>query len=65
MGSNAVVRNDSDDECWPGRTVPFCDDYHPTHQGELAPLQFKDKKGGNINEWPEDLRVREFPEVKP
>jgi protein gp37 len=25
----------------------------------------KDKKGGDINEWPEDLRVREFPEVRP
>lgn len=25
---------------------------------------WKDKKGGDINEWPEDLRVRELPEVK-
>jgi protein gp37 len=24
-------------------------------------LQLKDKKGGDITEWPEDLRVREFP----
>lgn len=26
-------------------------------------FNFKDKKGGDINEWPEDLRVREFPRV--
>lgn len=25
---------------------------------------FKDKKGGDMAEWPEELRVREFPEVK-
>jgi hypothetical protein len=24
----------------------------------------KNKKGGDINEWPEDLRVREFPKAK-
>ncbi len=29
-----------------------------------APVNFKDKIGGNITEWPEDLRVREFPEVR-
>lgn len=28
-----------------------------------GPLILKDKKGGDINEWPEDLRVREFPKV--
>jgi hypothetical protein len=25
----------------------------------------RDKKGGDPSEWPEDLRVRQFPEVKP
>jgi len=25
------------------------------------PLQLKDSKGGDMSEWPEDLRVREFP----
>jgi hypothetical protein len=24
--------------------------------------ELKDPKGGDMNEWPEDLRVREFPE---
>ena len=28
-----------------------------------VPLRFEDKKGGEIEEWPEDLRVREFPKV--
>ena len=26
-----------------------------------APLRLRDRKGGDIREWPEDLRVREFP----
>lgn len=29
--------------------------------GEAVPINLKDKKGGNPNEWPADLRVREFP----
>lgn len=28
------------------------------------PLEFNDRKGGDMSEWPEDLRVREFPEVR-
>jgi protein gp37 len=28
-------------------------------------VTFKDKKGGDWDEWPEDLRVREFPKVAP
>jgi protein gp37 len=41
---------------WDGPTFKAgCPDYNLV---ELA-----DKKGGDITEWPEDLRVREFPEV--
>lgn len=29
----------------------------------LAPV-LKDKKGGDMNEWPEDLRIRQFPNLK-
>lgn len=29
---------------------------------DVCPIRLKDKKGGDIEEWPEDLRVREFPE---
>lgn len=45
LGSNAVVRNDAEDD----------------HQGEIAPLRLRHPKGGDMEEWPEDLRVREFP----
>lgn len=30
---------------------------------QLEPMTLRDKKGGSIEEWPEDLRVRQFPEV--
>lgn len=33
----------------------------PTLQGEIVPVRFEDHKGGDMSEWPEDLRVREFP----
>lgn len=31
----------------------------------LSSLDLSDKKGGDWNEWPEGLRIREFPEVSP
>jgi protein gp37 len=41
--------------------------FHDAHgrrpTGEYA-IVLKDKKGGDWNEWPEDLRVREFPEAR-
>lgn len=33
----------------------------PTLQGKTIPVRFEDRKGGDPEEWPEDLRVREFP----
>lgn len=37
----------------------------PNHEPpQLLPLKLRDKKGGDIEEFPRDLRVREFPEVK-
>jgi protein gp37 len=36
--------------------------FHCRDEGSL-PLKLKDKKGGDPSEWPEDLRVREMPEV--
>jgi protein gp37 len=30
-----------------------------------GPLQLKDRKGGDMSEWPEGLDVRQMPEVKP
>lgn len=34
---------------------------NPVEDG--MPINLKDKKGGNPSEWPEDLRVREFPKA--
>ncbi len=31
----------------------------------LIPIVVRDRKGGDISEWPEDLSVREFPEAQP
>ena len=31
----------------------------------MGPRNLKHPKGGDPAEWPEDLRVRQFPEVKP
>ena len=33
----------------------------PTQDGAEFTFPFRDKKGGDMAEWPEDLRVREFP----
>lgn len=33
--------------------------------GPMEALGLRDSKGGNWNEWPADLRVREFPQVEP
>lgn len=33
----------------------------PDDGGDMEPLRFRDRKGGDPSEWPEDLRVREFP----
>jgi len=35
----------------------------PKDEGAHWTTLLKDKKGGNPDEWPADLRVREFPEV--
>jgi hypothetical protein len=29
--------------------------------GVKWPLELRDRKGGEMSEWPEDLRIREFP----
>ena len=36
----------------------------PGHSGPVKYFKFEDRKGGDMAEWDEDLRVREFPEVK-
>lgn len=66
MGSNAQERNDRIADVWyyadgsDMDTEAFdVDSYR--FQGEPVRLRLKDRKGGDPAEWPEDLRVREFP----
>jgi protein gp37 len=37
---------------------------HPMEPGALIDAKTADRKGGDMAEWPEDLRVREYPEVR-
>ncbi len=37
---------------------------HPRREGMLPDLYISDRKGGTIEDFPEDLRIREMPEVK-
>lgn len=71
MGGNVVTRNDmvedqfnSLDTGWPDPDVEhdihgFREDY----QGADCRIRLRDKKGGDMSKWPENLRVREFPVV--
>lgn len=70
LGSNIVTRNDMVDDAfnslntgWPDPVVEhhihgFREDY----QGADCRIRLRHKKGGDPEEWPEDLRVREFPD---
>lgn len=71
MGANVVTRNDQIEDAfnnglsgWPDPEVEhhihgFREDY----QGADCRILLRDKKGGDWSEWPEDLRVRQMPEV--
>ncbi len=58
LGANVVDRNTTmactfpDSQCWPDGTETDC------HR-----ILLKDKKGRNLDEWPEDLKVRQIPHV--
>jgi hypothetical protein len=57
LGANCVVTNEQpSDQHWEG--VVF--DPRGRTDG-LARVVLRDKKGGDWDEWPEDLRVRELP----
>lgn len=64
LGRCIEARNDSCHE-WPrdGDEWVYCSDgpQHNAYQGEMITFQINDSKGGNPNEWPEDLRVRQMP----
>jgi hypothetical protein len=67
MGRYVVDRNDAgfegdDPSAWPMDTDVHDRDNEWGYQGTRIRIRLKDRKGGDWNEWPEDLRVREFPQ---
>jgi protein gp37 len=66
MGRNVVDRNDAgfdgDDGDWPMDTK--FRELDTGYQGAPVRILLKDSHGGDMSEWPEDLRVREFPKVE-
>jgi protein gp37 len=56
---------------WPSSNQPECESWEPLWEdktctrlsGRYAPYGGLSHKGGNPSEWPEDLRVQEFPKV--
>lgn len=67
MGQNVIERNDclSGDgpDDWHENTeaIDNPNGWHDTFQGADVRLRLIDKKGGNPDEWPEALRLRQFP----
>jgi len=53
LGGNPV-------EAWPGELIAPGHGYEPP---EVVKLGLRNRKGGDMAEWPADLRVREFPTV--
>lgn len=70
MGSNVIERNDMfcevDENYWPESPEPTIEyDIHgfrENYQGADCRVHLKHRKGGDPFEWPEALRVRQFPE---
>ncbi len=69
MGRYCIDRNDrgyegdSGPSGWPMNTATLDCVYPGTYQGKEVRVQLRNTKGGDPSEWPEDVRVREFPEV--
>lgn len=65
MGHNVVDRNDAgfdgDNGDWPMGTE--FRELDTGYQGAPVQILLDDSHGGNMNEWPESLRVREFPSI--
>lgn len=68
LGSNVIGRNDdgfdgNDGIHWPAHLLEEnrIEDLDTGYQGAPVRIRLKDRKGGDPLEWPEDLRVREFP----
>jgi len=70
MGAFVVDRNDSftcdpemDKSCWPDNSDVEYDihGFRENYQGADCRIRLRDSKGGVMEEWPIDLRVRQFP----
>lgn len=67
LGAHVVDRNDAgfDGEgkpgAWPTGPEPEFAEGEPRYQGEPVRVRLRDRKGGDPQEWPEDLRIRQFP----
>lgn len=66
LGGYVADRNDAGFEgdelaAWPMDTDTSDRDNEWNYQGARIRIRLKDRKGGDWNEWPEDLRLREFP----
>ena len=48
----------------PKRIEENVDGYRDEYQGAPVRVHLRDRAGGDMTEWPHDLRVREFPEVR-
>lgn len=65
MGANVISRNDAgwegdDERAWPELTE-HDDPGYAQYQGEPVRVRLKSRHGSEMGEWPEDLRVREWP----
>lgn len=68
LGSHVIDRNDAGFEGdtpggWPMDTENACLTGQGW-QGDPVRVRLRDRKGGDMSEWPADLRVRELPEVR-
>ncbi|MGV3518190.1 DUF5131 family protein [Luteitalea sp.] len=74
LGANVRDRNDAgfmgdEPDHWPehigfeGRVEHDLDGTRDGYQGAPVRIHLHDRKGADMAEWPEDLRVRQFPEV--
>jgi len=64
-GPNAGQPTDS--QAWPNAWMDVehnINGFREEYQGADCRVHLRDKKGGDMTEWPADLRVREFPEAK-
>ena len=71
LGGNVVTRNDTIEDVfgngetgWPEPDVEHdIHGFREEYQGADCRIRLRNKKGGDPAEWPEDLRVREFPQA--